>query len=155
MCLVPINCHWILISSLDGITDSDMSLGELQELVMDREAWHAAVHGVAELDMTEWLNWTEWLLHFLPNPVALVMPYFLFSAYPIPFKQFMPGLDYTGAFKFSFVWRCLVPGTKPLTISLCSPQLDHSLLENTEQYIYHLFLFFSKICSFKEHIMSS
>ena len=51
---------------LDGITDSVVSLSELPELVLDREAWHAAIHGVTKSwtwlsDWTE-LNWTEWSL---------------------------------------------------------------------------------------------
>ena len=55
---------------LDGITDSmDMGLGGLRELVMDREAWHAAFHGVAKSQT--WLNWTELIAQLVKNPPAM------------------------------------------------------------------------------------
>ena len=76
---------WQRTRWLDGITDSmDMSLSKFREMVKDREACCAAVHGIAESNMTEWLNNNNSCLHFRPR----IRCYFLLEAFPALFATF-------------------------------------------------------------------
>ena len=64
---------WQRMRWLDGITDSmDMSLSKHLGIGDGRGSWCAAVHDIAELDMTEWLNWTEWWKQFLKSKASQI-----------------------------------------------------------------------------------
>ena len=101
---------------LDGVTDSmDMSLGKLQELVMDREAWHAAVHRVAKSRIQ--LSWTESLLRDVGKKVSFLPPW----EFQTPISSLRAPDPFSSSWSPDFLSCCL--GTDCLITLLLSPSM--------------------------------